>query len=134
MAPAPLRYAYCEQNTFSACANLSLQIRTLPNMFLQSDERIIQLEMNQYKALLQSRCHDNLAFLVCGVFAPFCRNDQQPFVLPCLETCEEVEAACAEQFRRLYRGLPWPAKLQCHRYPSGSSQQVCATPNDAAIP
>lgn len=133
MAPAPLRYAYCEQNTFSACANLSLQIRTLPNMFLQSDERIIQLEMNQYEAMLQSRCHDNLAFLLCGVFAPFCPNDQQPFVLPCRETCEEVEMACAEEFQRLYRGLPWPAKLQCHRYPSGSSQQACATPNDAAI-
>lgn len=68
MSPAPLRYAYCEQNTFSACANLSLDIRTLPNMFLQSDERIIQLEMNQYEALLQSRCHNNLAFC-CVVFS-----------------------------------------------------------------
>lgn len=132
-APAPLRYDYCQQNTFSACANLSLQLRSLPNMFLQSDERLIQTEMNQYQALLDSRCHDDLAFLLCGIFAPFCPNDQQPFVLPCRETCDAVKTACSEAFRMLYRGLPWPAKLQCHRYPSGSSVIPCVTPTDSTI-
>lgn len=109
MSPAPLRYAYCEQNTFSACANLSLDIRTLPNMFLQSDERIIQLEMNQYEALLQSRCHNNLAFLLCGVFAPFCLSDQQPFVLPCRETCGELNRpvqSSSEDCTAVSRGQP----------------------------
>ncbi|XP_048748750.1 uncharacterized protein LOC125660944 [Ostrea edulis] len=131
LTPQPLRYGFCEQNTFSACANLSIQLRSLPNMFLQSDERIIQIEMDQYELLLQSRCHDNLPFLLCGIFAPFCPTVQQPYVLPCRETCDEVKSACQGAFRRLYRDLRWPAKLQCHRYPSGSSQFPCATPNDA---
>ncbi|XP_062618436.1 frizzled-6-like [Saccostrea cucullata] len=131
LTPRPLRYAYCERNTFRVCENLSPPIRTLPNMFLQSDERLIEIEMNQYRPLLQTQCHENLQFLLCGTFAPFCQSDQQPFVQPCRETCEAVKTACLETFRGLYGGLPWPAKLQCHRYPSGGAQSLCAAPNDA---
>lgn len=125
-------YAYCQKNTFPMCQNLTFDIGTLPNMFHQSRETEILKELEQYQRLADSQCHDDLWFLICGVFRPYCIASN-PFTLPCRELCEEVRGQCEATYRKLYGGLRWPAKLQCHRYPPASSQHTCVIPKDTAL-
>ncbi|XP_046365914.1 uncharacterized protein LOC124141809 [Haliotis rufescens] len=113
----------CERNTLSMCSSIAPPFThgSLPNMFLQGSLDLMELEMQQYKPLIQSGCSQNLRFFLCGVFMPFCvqeRMQEIPFLVPCRELCQGVYDSCHEEFTRTRSGLPWPGKLHCHRYPS----------------
>lgn len=94
---------------------------------LQSDLEEIRHEVLQYQSLIESGCSTRLTFLLCGAFMPFCIHGpslDQPYVVPCREVCQEVRNDCRRQFQELWGGIPWPAKLHCHRYPSQRSKFV----------
>jgi len=125
-------YAYCQRNTFPMCQNLTFEIGTLPNMFWQDEESEILTEIEQYRPLAETQCHEDLWFLICGIFRPYCIASN-PLTLPCREICEEVRSSCEKQYKKLYGGLRWPAKLQCHRYSAASSAHNCVVPKDTSL-
>ncbi|KAK3094629.1 hypothetical protein FSP39_004215 [Pinctada imbricata] len=123
--------AYCDTNAFSMCQNITFLSATLPNHFNQTNRALLEQEMLQYEPIFD--CHPNFRFLLCGVFMPFCMNENslaEMSVLPCNETCLEVRNQCRSAHEATFGGIPWPGKLQCHRLPSGSNRQRCATPTD----
>ncbi len=113
----------CQRNTLTMCSTIEepYTYGSMPNMFLQNNMPLMELEMQQYQPLIQSGCSQNLRFFLCGVFMPFCvqqGGQDIPFLVPCRELCQEVYDSCHEEFTRSRNGLPWPGKLHCHRYPS----------------
>lgn len=131
--PHAPKFAYCQKNTFPMCENVTFDIGTLPNMFHQSTKSEIFIELDQYRMLAESGCHKDIWFLLCGIFRPYCIA-HNPFTVPCRETCEEVRSSCESTYRKLYGGLRWPAKLQCHRYPEVSiNTHRCVIPGDNSL-
>ncbi|XP_055872749.1 atrial natriuretic peptide-converting enzyme-like [Biomphalaria glabrata] len=128
-------YPTCASNSnIKVCTGLSISQGALPNMFGQCKVDEINMETSQFEKLIATNCHSGLKFLLCGVYSPFCvRNAATdiPFTFPCKEICEEVRKSCEPHYRKLYHQLPWPNKLQCHRYPSAaSSDTTCVMPTD----
>ncbi|XP_076436695.1 uncharacterized protein LOC143276159 [Babylonia areolata] len=132
--------AECQPNPVAMCQNMPYTLGSLPNPFMQSDLDEIVVEMQQYSALVESGCSGRLPFLLCGAFMPFCIHGplrDRPYVVPCREVCHQVRHDCRRQFHDSWAGLPWPAKLHCHRYPShhtsnylqeGNTTAPCAMP------
>ena len=122
---------YCTSITTPQCQNQPYSYGSLPNVFLQRNVTEIRIELEFYDALLASGCSENLRLFLCGTYIPFCAENQNPFMMPCREVCEEVQGACLDHFRFLYGGLPWPNKLQCHRFPSSNDDaRTCFMPGD----
>ncbi|KAL8562926.1 hypothetical protein ACOMHN_004618 [Nucella lapillus] len=119
--------AECQPNPVSMCQNMPYTLGSLPNPFMQSDLDEITVEMQQYSALIESGCSGRLPFLLCGSFMPFCIHGplrDEAYVVPCREVCQQVRHDCRRQFHDSWGGLPWPAKLHCHRYPSYTSNYL----------
>lgn len=93
----------------------------------QNDLDEIGVEIQQYTSMVESGCSTRLSFLLCGAFMPFCihgPSQDQPYVVPCREVCQQVQHDCRRQFHDAWGGLPWPSKLHCHRYPSHTSNYL----------
>lgn len=106
-------------------------------MCVQSDIEEIRKEMQQYTTLVESGCSTRLAFLLCGTFMPFCIHSpkqQEPYVVPCREVCKQVQEDCGSQFHKTWGGLPWPAKFQCHRYPSRTAKYFSVNNTKTTVP
>ena len=125
-----LQHTYCEQNTIPMCQHLPYFLGSLPNQFLQRSITEIQTEMQYYDPLVQSGCSANLAFFLCGTYMPFCVHNESPFSMPCRELCEQVRSDCDAVYALSYHGLPWPNKLQCHRFRSTEDEGSCVMPGD----
>lgn len=119
----------CIHNIIPMCANLTAHTRNkkyvlgvLPNMFLQNSPERIFKEMNNFEDLVLSNCSDKLAFFICGVYLPYCSDNEgaNGFRVPCQELCVEVFKKCGKKLNEI-TGLNWPSKFQCHRYPSRDS-------------
>ncbi|GFN81208.1 frizzled-5 [Plakobranchus ocellatus] len=125
-------YPACVSNQpISACQNLTFTYGVLPNMFGQCHTQDINNELRFYESLQATNCHPQLNFMLCGVHSPYCIHSDEPFTFPCREICQEVRDACEADYRRLNHNLPWPHKLQCHRYPaSDDTQRSCVMPTD----
>lgn len=121
-------------SSIPVCSGLSFTYGTVPNMFYQCRIEEITTELEYYTPLRESNCHPNLNFLLCGVYTPFCIRAEVPFTFPCREICDQVREACEDDYARLYHNLPWPNKLQCHRYPSSESPggHRCVMPNEGS--
>ncbi|XP_045184082.2 frizzled-10-A-like [Mercenaria mercenaria] len=125
-----LQHTYCVDNTIPMCLGLNT-LGSLPNFFLQRSLEEITTEMGFYEELVSSNCHQHLRFFLCGTFLPFCVPHITPFATPCRELCEEIRTNCSTHFDFIYQGLPWPNKLQCHRYVSSEDpDRYCALPGD----
>ncbi|BFZ25775.1 hypothetical protein BsWGS_28814 [Bradybaena similaris] len=129
-----VEHTHCVENSvMPMCGNLTFPWGTLPNMFGQCSVDELKTEMQQFDALVSTNCHLHLKFLICGVYSPFCVRNEVPFTFPCREICEEIRQACEPHYRRLYHQLPWPQKLQCHRYPTSESKDIqCVMPNEGS--
>ncbi|KAH3741005.1 atrial natriuretic peptide-converting enzyme-like [Dreissena polymorpha] len=127
-----VHHLYCSPIRISQCQNLPYHIGSLPNLFLQRNITELQTEFGYYDSLLATGCHAHLRLFLCGTYMPFCVHNANPFTIPCRELCEEVEAACEVHFALLNGGLPWPQKVQCHRFPLAESQERlrCFMPTD----
>ncbi|XP_060082760.1 frizzled-10-like [Ylistrum balloti] len=123
--PVP-QYLYCEPNQIEMCNGFNIGKGSLPNFFQQGKPNEVATEMENYRLLLRSNCSPNLRFFICGVYKPFCPSNNRPIVLPCRELCQEVKQSCESIYRKLYNGMRWPSKFQCHRYPlSNSTMMPC---------
>lgn len=117
----------CQPNPFPVCQSMPYTLGSLPNPFMQSDVDEIGQEIQQYASLVESGCSSRLPFLLCGAYMPFCIHGpgvERPFVVPCREVCQQVQNDCRREFHEAWGGLPWPAKLHCHRYPSHTSNYL----------
>jgi len=132
--PDPYPYPACRSNrVMPVCANVSFTWGTFPNMFEQCHVSDINTELQWYAPLQATGCDADLNFLLCGVYSPFCINGEEPFTFPCAELCNRVRANCEGHYTRLYNGLPWPNKLQCHRYPlSTMTDRTCVMPSEGS--
>lgn len=125
-----LEHTYCVDNTIPMCLGLN-SLGSLPNFFLQRSISEITTEMRFYESLVDSGCHAQLRFFLCGTYLPFCVPHRTPFATPCRELCEEVAHDCGNIFDFMYGGLPWPNKLQCHRYANSTdTRRFCAMPGE----
>ncbi|KAL4216345.1 hypothetical protein ACF0H5_024072 [Mactra antiquata] len=123
-------HVYCSENDIPVCRKFNT-FGSLPNFFMQRNIREITTEMRFYDNLIASGCNEHLAFFLCGTYMPFCVHNITPFSNPCRELCEQVKTDCSSHFAYIYRGLPWPNKLQCHRYVnSTNTQRHCSMPGD----
>ena len=125
-----LQHTYCTHNSIPICQNLRYVLGSLPNRFLQRSVTEISTEMQFYEALVQSGCSDHLRFFLCGTYMPFCVHNESPFSMPCRELCEQIHNECDTMYEILYHGLPWPNKLQCHRFRSTEDAGACVMPGD----
>lgn len=127
---------YCTDITVPQCQNLTYTLGSLPNLFMQRNITEIQIEITFYNALLDTGCSPHLPLFLCGTYIPFCSSNGNPFMMPCRELCEEVQRDCLHHYMFLYGGLPWPNKLQCHRFPSRDleSERPCFMPGDTSNP
>ena len=125
-----MNHMFCTPNTLPLCQNMTFTSGSLPNMFRQGSVDEIGQEMEFYRPLIDSACSPQLPFFLCGTYMPFCIRTEDPLAMPCRELCEMVKAECSDDFRRLYGGLPWPQKLQCHLYPESSGQRRCVMHTD----
>lgn len=125
-----LQHTYCVDNVIPMCISLN-SLGSLPNFFLQRSLGEITTEMRFYEDLVSTNCNANLQFFLCGTYLPLCVPNITPFAIPCRELCDEIKRDCSTHFDFIYQGLPWPNKLQCHRYtPSNDTSRYCAMPGD----
>ncbi|KAH9498973.1 Frizzled-5 [Bulinus truncatus] len=129
-------YVPCQKNNLPMCQGIPFSLGSLPNTYLQGDANEIAKEMKQYETLVSTKCSAKLNLFLCGAFMPYCLDrpggpaanevvselkdlaNKTPFVVPCRELCQEVYDQCSAEYQRQTGGLPWPAKLHCHRFPS----------------
>lgn len=135
----------CIPNTIPMCSNLTANTKNankyvfgfLPNMFLQNFRPRIANEVNNYNELVATGCSPHLAFFICGVYLPYCVDNQgiDGFRVPCREVCQEVFNSCHKQIVKTFN-FQWPSKFQCHRYPpkEGAENRLkCLEPSELGM-
>jgi len=113
----------CIPMALPMCANLGYELGMKPNMFGQCHADQIAAEMRQFEPLVRTNCHEKLPLFLCGVYRPFCDEESGRILFPCRELCENVRTSCQAGYSRQTRGLPWPNKFQCHRYPLANNTE-----------
>uniref|UniRef100_A0A8C9MKW5 Secreted frizzled-related protein 5-like n=1 Tax=Serinus canaria TaxID=9135 RepID=A0A8C9MKW5_SERCA len=93
----------------------------LPNLMGHTSMAEVILKSSTWQHLVQTDCHPHVRTFLCSLFAPICLDT---FIHPCRSMCAAVRASCAPVL--LCQGQPWPASLDCDRFPG--DEDTCLAP------
>ncbi|KAG8559425.1 hypothetical protein GDO81_017334 [Engystomops pustulosus] len=118
--------ASCEPVRIPMCKSMPWNMTKMPNHLHHSTQANAILAIEQFEALLSTKCSQDLLFFLCAMYAPICTIDfQHEPIKPCKSVCERARAGC-EPILIKYRHT-WPESLACEELPV-YDRGVCISP------
>lgn len=111
----------CEPIRIEMCKGLGYNMTGMPNLVGHELQQDAELQLQTFTPLIQYGCSTQLKFFLCAVFTPMC-TEKVPFSIgPCRPLCQNVKARCQPVLQEF--GFPWPASLDCMKFPSENNHQ-----------
>uniref|UniRef100_A0A8D2MFU1 FZ domain-containing protein n=1 Tax=Zonotrichia albicollis TaxID=44394 RepID=A0A8D2MFU1_ZONAL len=105
----------------SMCHKIGYSEMRLPNLMGHTSMAEVIQKSSTWQHLVNTDCHPHVGTFLCSLFAPICLDT---FIQPCRSMCASVRASCAPVL--LCQGQPWPASLDCDRFPG--DEDTCLAP------
>uniref|UniRef100_A0A8C0VB85 FZ domain-containing protein n=1 Tax=Cyanistes caeruleus TaxID=156563 RepID=A0A8C0VB85_CYACU len=103
------------------CHKIGYSEMRLPNLMGHTSMAEVILKSTTWQHLVHTDCHPHVRTFLCSLFAPICLDT---FIHPCRSMCAAVRDSCAPVL--LCHGHPWPASLDCDRFPG--DEDMCLAP------
>ncbi|XP_063012001.1 secreted frizzled-related protein 2-like [Melospiza melodia melodia] len=103
------------------CHKIGYSEMRLPNLMGHTSMAEVIQKSSTWQHLVNTDCHPHVGTFLCSLFAPICLDT---FIQPCRSMCASVRASCAPVL--LCQGQPWPASLDCDRFPG--DEDTCLAP------
>ena len=111
----------CEPIRIDMCRGLGYNVTGMPNMVGHELQQDAELQLQTFTPLIQYGCSSQLKFFLCAVYTPMCTDKVPISIGPCRPLCESVKARCQPVL--LEFGFPWPAALNCSKFPEENNHQ-----------
>ena len=99
------------------CEDMPWNYTLFPNFRGHTTQVEANVELEQFRQLIEVGCSGAIVHLLCAIYAPFCTDDHPLRVLrPCRRLCQHVREDCEPIFNQRAGGLPWPDHLNCDIY------------------
>ncbi|CAC5396232.1 unnamed protein product [Mytilus coruscus] len=105
----------CEPLHSGMCKQFGYTETKMPNFAGHSSLLEATLDQSTYISVIYTGCSSELAFLICSVFTPACKEHSPEPVPPCRSVCLNVKKECSTIMKTI--GMPWPAELNCLNFP-----------------
>merc|ERR1719228_969076 len=93
----------------------------LPNLVEHDTLHEVSQQSMSWIPLLNIKCHPDTQLFLCSLFSPVCL--ERP-IYPCRSLCLGVRQGC--QGRMEAYGFPWPAMLDCAKFPQDNDMCITA--------
>ncbi|XP_066040650.1 secreted frizzled-related protein 2-like [Chamaea fasciata] len=103
------------------CHKIGYSEMRLPNLMGHTSMAEVIQKSTTWQHLAHTDCHPHVRTFLCSLFAPICLDT---FIHPCRSMCVAVRDSCAPVL--LCHGHPWPASLDCDRFPG--DEDTCLAP------
>ena len=80
------------------------------------------MEAHAFFPLVKVQCSKHLHIFLCTVYAPVCTILEEPLP-PCRSLCLAAQNGCEDLMNKF--GFPWPANLDCNKFPRDSKEKLC---------
>ena len=123
--------AKCELMDLAICEDMPWNYTLYPNFRHHANQVEAEMELEQFRKLIEANCSGAIVHFLCAIYAPFCTDDHPLRVLrPCRRLCQHVRDGCDPVFNQQAQGLPWPDHLNCDNYDDGT---FCFGPSQEEI-
>ena len=129
--PSTIAPAKCELMDLAICEDMPWNYTLYPNFRLHTNQVEAEMELEQFRKLIEVNCSGAIVHFLCAIYAPFCTDDHPLRVFrPCRRLCQHVRDGCEPVFNQQAQGLPWPDHLNCDNYDDGT---FCFGPSQEEI-
>ncbi|XP_067002944.2 frizzled-10 [Anabrus simplex] len=118
----------CERITVPVCHDIGYNLTSMPNLMGHEDQIQADRGLKAFIPLVHYNCSRHLLLFLCSVFTPLCTEHVTGPVPVCRGLCEEVQADCLPIMGTF--NFPWPAMLNCSRFPEKSLALCMQAPSD----
>ncbi|CAI2305192.1 unnamed protein product [Caenorhabditis sp. 36 PRJEB53466] len=116
----------CVPIDIDLCKDLPYNYTYSFNTILHNDQHTLQTHTEHFKPLWKTKCHPQIHFFICSVFAPMCPNSIPQAVTSCKSVCEEVKRDCFSILKEF--DMEWPEPLNCEKFPEPPT--LCMKPTE----
>lgn len=108
-------------SNMTLCQNIGYTKMRLPNLVDHDTLHEVSQQSMSWIPLLNIKCHPDTQLFLCSLFSPVCL--ERP-IYPCRSLCLGVRQGC--QGRMEAYGFPWPAMLDCAKFPQDNDMCITA--------
>lgn len=108
------------------CQNIGYTKMRLPNLVEHDTLHEVSQQSMSWIPLLNIKCHPDTQLFLCSLFSPVCL--ERP-IYPCRSLCMKVRLGCEGRMQAY--GFPWPAMLDCEKFPEDNDMCITAQSNKA---
>jgi len=108
-------------SNMTLCQNIGYTKMRLPNLVEHDTLHEVSQQSMSWIPLLNIKCHPDTQLFLCSLFSPVCL--ERP-IYPCRSLCLGVRQGC--QGRMEAYGFPWPAMLDCAKFPQDNDMCITA--------
>ena len=103
----------CQPIRLNLCQGLNYSNATLPNPRGHMTQDAVNLELEDYRILINTGCSGALVHFLCSFYLPFCSyaNNQLLTLKPCRHLCEFTRRRCEPEYDNF--SLDWPLFFNC---------------------
>ena len=132
ITPPTLPPPKCERiRTMPICEQMPWNYTLFPNLRRHESQEEANLELEQFRQLIELNCSNAIVQFLCSIYAPFCTDAHPGRVLhPCKRLCQRVRDGCEPPFLERAGGLPWPDHLVCEKY---DDSPLCFGPSEEGL-
>ncbi|CAB4065474.1 FZD5_8 [Lepeophtheirus salmonis] len=109
------------------CSGMRYNLTRMPNKFNHQTQEEAELEVIQFRPLVDIQCSPDIRFFLCGLYTPICLPNFPKPVPVCRSVCERVKRSCFPIMKQY--GFDWPSKMECSLLPEGGDE-ICMDPWD----
>jgi len=106
------------------CHNIGYTKMRLPNLVGHDTLHEVSQQSMSWIPLLNIKCHPDTQLFLCSLFSPVCL--ERP-IYPCRSLCNKVRTGCEGRMQAY--GFPWPAMLDCDKFPEDNDMCITAQSN-----
>lgn len=118
----------CDPIGIDMCKSLGYNVTGMPNLVGHTYQTDAELQLQTFTPLIQYGCSSQLKFFLCSVYVPMCTEKVMEPIGPCRPLCESVRRRCQPVLHEF--GFPWPAALNCSKFPPANDQNHMCMPGD----
>lgn len=111
----------CEPIRIDLCRGIGYNETSMPNLVGHDMQSDVDFTLQTFLPLIQYGCSAQLNFFLCSAYVPMCTPKVPVPIGPCRSLCEAVRARCHPVLHGF--GFPWPAALECGRFPSENNHE-----------
>nr|AQT19766.1 hypothetical protein Smed-fzd-5/8-1 [Schmidtea mediterranea] len=114
-----LRPSTCIPIEISMCKGIGYNLTYIPNDLNHASLEEAGLEIQQFNALVEINCSEDLRLFLCSMYAPICLPNWPNRIPACRSLCISAREGCTRVMNQY--GFKWPEGMNCEKLPEDNA-------------